>query len=72
MPYYVLTEKAGEFVAHFKSTVAVLPRSTQVIAGNLEFDATAFESEHSVQNDALKTLLASDLWKKEEKKKEKK
>lgn len=35
VPYYVLTEKAGEFVAHFHTTVAVQPRSTAILAGNL-------------------------------------
>lgn len=28
IPYHVLTEKAGDYVAQFKCTVAVLPRST--------------------------------------------
>lgn len=32
--YPVLTEKSGEFVAEFFTTVAVLPRSTSVICGN--------------------------------------
>ena len=67
--YPVLNEKAGDFIAQFKSTVVVLPKSTQVIAGNLEFNAANFESEHSVKNEDLKKLLAADLWKKEEKKK---
>ena len=48
IPYPVLTDKQGEFVAHFKSTVAVLPRSTAVIAGNLDVDVSKFESEHSI------------------------
>jgi len=67
--YPVLIERPAEYVAHFKTTVAVLPRSTQVIAGNLPFDVTRFESTNSVKNEELKTLLASDLWKKEDKKK---
>jgi len=33
--YPVLTEKAGEFVAQFKTTVAVLPRSTAILAGEV-------------------------------------
>jgi len=32
--YPVLTEKAGETVAQFKCTVAVLPKSTAILAGN--------------------------------------
>jgi len=35
VPYPVLEEKNGEFVAHFKTTVAILPRSTAVLAGDL-------------------------------------
>lgn len=38
----VLVEKDGEFVAHFKSTVAVLPRSTNVLAGGLAIDEAKF------------------------------
>ena len=45
--YPVLTEKAGEFVAHFKTTVAVLPRSTVVLSGELPL-AGRFESEKKI------------------------
>jgi curved DNA binding protein len=65
--YPVLTEKAGEYVAQFKCTIAVLPKSLSVIAGNIDFDTSKLESEHSVKNEDLKALLAQDLWKKEEK-----
>lgn len=66
--YPVLTEKAGEFVAQFKGTVAVLPRSTVVLAGELPL-AARFESEKKIENAELNTLIAGDLWKKEDKKK---
>lgn len=33
MDYPVLTDKAGEFVAHFKGTVVVQPKSTAIICG---------------------------------------
>jgi curved DNA binding protein len=72
MPYPVLTETAGEFVAQFKCTIVVQPRSTAVIAGAMALDQSRFESEHSVQTEELKTLLAQPLWKKEKAKKEKK
>jgi len=49
-----------------------LPKSTVVLAGNLPFEVERFESEKRIDNDAIKTLLAGDLWKKEEKKKGKK
>jgi curved DNA binding protein len=69
--YPVLTEKTGEFVAQFKATVAVLPRSTVVLSGDLPL-ASRFESEKSIVDAELKSLIDSDLWKKEDKKKGKK
>ena len=68
-PYYVLTEKEGEFVAHFMCTVAVQPRSTAILAGNLPVDTARYESEHSIKDEGFKTLLARDLWKDEKAKK---
>jgi curved DNA binding protein len=66
--YPVLTEKAGEFVAHFKTTVAVLPRSTVVLAGEIPL-AARFESEKKIVDAELSALISSELWKKEDKKK---
>lgn len=66
--YPVLTEKAGEFVAQFKGTVAVLPRSTVVLAGEVPL-AGRYESEKKIQDAELSALIAGDLWKKEDKKK---
>ena len=70
--YPVLTEKSGEFVAQFKCTIAMLPRSATVLAGDLPFDEKRFESDKSIKNEEVQKLLASDLWKKEDKKKAKK
>jgi methionine aminopeptidase len=71
-PYPVLVEKAGETVAQFKATIAILPKSTVILAGNLPFNTTRFETEKRVNNEELVKILSSDLWKKEEKKKGKK
>ena len=68
--YPVLTEKAGEIVAQFKATIAVLPKSTVVLSGDLPL-AARFESEKKLDAE-LSTLVASALWKKEDKKKGKK
>jgi len=65
IPYPVLKEKDGEFVAQFKATVVIQPRSTVVIAGGAPLDTSKFESEHSVTDEDLKKVLAQDLWKKE-------
>jgi hypothetical protein len=63
--YPVLVEKPGEFVAQFKSTVVVQPRSTAVITGaNILMDLSRIESEKSIQSEEVKALLAKDLWKK--------
>ena len=45
MPYPVLSEKRGEFVAQFKATVAVLPRSTAVLSGGAPIDVSKFNSD---------------------------
>lgn len=71
MSYPVLAEKKGEFVAQFKATVAVQPKSTAILCGARPL-ADGVKSEKSIKNDELKALIASELWKKEEKKKEKK
>lgn len=70
--YPVLTETPGEYVAQFKCTIAMLPRSTTVLAGDIEFDEKRFESDKSIKSEEVQKLLASDLWKKEDKKKAKK
>lgn len=69
VPYFVLQEKAGEFVAHFHTTVAVQPRSTAILAGNIPFDLSRYESEKSIKDEGLKALLEGGLWKDERKKK---
>ena len=47
-PYPVLVEKAGEYVAQFKCTIAVLPKSTVILAGDLPFDNAKFETIKSL------------------------
>lgn len=69
VPYPVLSEKAGEFVAQFKATIVVQPKSTAVIAGNAPLNLSRFTSEHSVKDEEMKEVLAKDLWKKEKPKK---
>lgn len=54
-------------MAHFKSTLIILSKSTQVIAGNLPFEAARYEASatKSIQNEEVKTLVTKDLWKKQ-------
>lgn len=70
--YPVLTEKPGDIVAQFFCTIAVLPRSTAILCGDLTFDEARFKGDHSIQNEEVKKLVEKELWKKEKVKKEKK
>lgn len=72
VPYPVLTEKNGEFVAQFKATVVVQPRSTAIVAGGAPLDVSKYTTDNKVTDEELKALLAQDLWKKEKVKKAKK
>ena len=68
LPYPVLCAKEGEMVAQFKRTVAVLPKSTATLAGDLPFDATKFKTTNSLKNAEMKALVASEMWKRDDKK----
>jgi curved DNA binding protein len=67
--YPVLVDKADEIVAQFKCTIAILPKSTLVLAGEIPFAFSKFESTKAIKDEELKTLIGSSLWKKEEPKK---
>jgi methionine aminopeptidase len=47
-PYPVYIEKPGELVAQFKCTIAILPKSTVVLAGDIPLNLERFESEKKV------------------------
>lgn len=65
----VLVEKEGEFVAHFKSTIAILPRSTAVIAGNWPIENERYEAGATKKlSEEVKALVTKDLWVNEKKK----
>ncbi|XP_052862758.1 proliferation-associated protein 2G4 [Anopheles cruzii] len=59
-PFQVLYEKHNEFVAQFKYTVLILPNGLQIVTG-YPFEAACYESEHSVEDEEMKKLLATDL-----------
>lgn len=59
-PFQVLYEKHNEYVAQFKYTVLILPQGLRIVTG-YPFDPTCYESEHSVQDEDMKKLLAEDL-----------
>jgi hypothetical protein len=69
MDYPILQEKAGEFVAQFKATVVVQPKSTAILCGGKALvGADGYVSDKKLDADSA-ALVASELWKKEEKKK---
>jgi len=69
MPFPVLTEKNGEIVAQFSSTVAVLPKSTAVLAGDIAVEEERFAPANPITSEDVKALVNCELWKKEDKKK---
>lgn len=67
----VLKEKDGEFIAQFKGTVVVQPKSTVILCGGKALDKTGLECDKKIKDETLAALIASDLWKKEDKKEKK-
>jgi len=70
-PFTVLWEREGEFVAQFKFVVLLMPNAPMKITG-LPFDPELYKSEHTVENEEMKVLLAESVSKKAAKKKKKK
>jgi hypothetical protein len=50
----------------------VQPKSTVILCGNRAFARDGLDSDKKVKDEALASLIASELWKEEKKKKEKK
>jgi curved DNA binding protein len=68
--YPVLKEREGQFVAQFKFTVLLLPGGTKKITGlDLGGLKDKCASQHSIQDEAIKKLLASSANPKKAKKK---
>lgn len=70
--YPVLTEKNGNFVAQFKATVVVQPKSTAILCGGRALNKAGIESDKKIKDAELSKLIASELWVQEKVKKEKK
>ncbi|CAB4009226.1 Proliferation-associated 2G4 [Paramuricea clavata] len=71
-PYNVLWEKEGEFVAQFKFTLLLMPNGPIRITQGPAFDMDIVESENSIQDENIKSILASSVSRKAQKKKKKK
>jgi curved DNA binding protein len=67
-PYPVLTEKSGEFVAHFKYTVLILKGTTLAITG-VPLDLAKYKSEKKIEDEAILKLLSQAMDKDSQKKK---
>ena len=67
-----MTEKAGDYVAQFKATVVVQPKSTAILSGGRALDKSGLDSDKKLKNEAMVKLVASELWKVEKEKKDKK
>lgn len=69
IPYPVLEEKAGETVAHFKSTIAVLPKSTAILCGHLDMDGSKMKADGSIKDAEVAAIIERPLWVREKVKK---
>lgn len=70
-PFQVLYEKPSEIVAQFKFTVLLMPNGPHRITG-LPLETDLYQSEHSITDPELKSLLNSSANPKAAKKKKKK
>ncbi|XP_019871396.1 proliferation-associated protein 2G4 [Aethina tumida] len=70
-PFQVMYEKQGEFVAHYKFTVLLMPNGPHKITG-LPFEPELYSSEYSITDADLKSVLNSSANPKSAKKKKKK
>ena len=70
--YPVLKEKDGEFIAQFKATVVVQPKSVAILCGGKTLETTGIESDKKIKDADLAKLIAGELWKKEKEDKKKK
>jgi len=66
-PYPVYYEKEGEFVAEFKFTVLVMPNNTMKITG-IPVDLDCYQTENSITDEAIKSLMNLSLVTKKKKK----
>merc|ERR1719187_1349272 len=71
IPYPVLYEKDGEFVAQFKFTVLLMPNGPLRITHG-SWDPECIQSEFSIKDEELRKILTSQVSKKTQKKKKKK
>ena len=67
-PFNVLYEKDDELVAQFKFTILLMPSGTHKITG-LPLSGDQFESEHKIEDEELKKILATSLLKNKKNKK---
>ena len=73
MEYPVLTDKPNNYVAQFKATVVVQPRSTVLICGGQDLqNKDGIDTDKKIKDEALAAFIALPLWKNEKAKKEKK
>jgi hypothetical protein len=57
VPYPVMAEKAGNFVASFKTTVMITKGKTTALTG-VALDEALFKTEHAIKDEAVLALLA--------------
>lgn len=53
----LLHEKEGELVAQFKFTVLLMPTRSHKITGLLDFDLSAYKTDHKIEDESILKLL---------------
>lgn len=71
IPYPVLAEKPGNYVAQFKYTVMITKGKTTALTG-LPIDESMFKTELGIKDEGILDLLALSMEKSEQKKERKK
>jgi len=72
MDYPVLGEKKGEFIAQFKATIAIQPKSITILCGGRDLvGKDGYQTDKKIENADLVALIKADMWKEEDKKKKK-
>ncbi|XP_031550715.1 proliferation-associated protein 2G4-like [Actinia tenebrosa] len=70
-PFNVLWDKEGEYVAQFKFTLLLMPNGNIRITQG-PYDPDLIQSEHSIEDEKIKEILAQSTSRKAQKKKKKK
>lgn len=65
----VFSDKKGSLIAQEMCTIAILPKSVQVLSGGNTFNQALYSTEPVCEDKEVQELISMDMWAKEDKKK---